>query len=103
MAVLTATELMPFQPVGSMFQRAFSVDVATQSATDEWIVTGLEKIVGVVGQACIGAGGQTSTPNFLLNVQGTAGTAGSSGGDLAIEITDATNATLNVTVIGYRG
>ena len=78
----------------------FTVAVASNDATDEWIVTGLSSIDAVIGCAVQGATAQTETPNFVINGQGTAATAGANPGDLGIEIPDTTNSTLHVTVLG---
>ena len=100
MAVLTATELGLRLPIGNRYQKSFTVAVASNDATDEWIATGFVSIDAVVGYAVHGATAQTETPNFVLNAQGTSATAGANPGDLAIEIPDVTNATLHVTVLG---
>jgi hypothetical protein len=100
MAVLTATELGLRLPIGNYFQKSFTVALTTNDATDEWIVTGFDEIISVTGGAVQGATAQTETPNFVINAQGTAATAGANPGDLGIEVPDTTNSTLHVTVIG---
>jgi hypothetical protein len=73
--------------------RSFQVTIINPSAEDEWVVTGLSKIVAVVGWAATAYGSTpvfyTNPPLFLLNSEGTAAGATDTPGCLGIEVSDA--------------
>lgn len=99
MAAITPTLVGVWQ-AGEYEFKTFRVAVTNANAADEWIDTGLQWIVGIVGFAPIGTAVVANAPAFKKNCQGTGGTedTASTGGDLAIE-SDATT-TYSVTVFG---
>lgn len=110
MAVVAHTEVTKKLPVGDRVQQTFSVLSAdiTAKAANEWIATGLSWIDTVVGITCFGTLPWSDTATtvdpvdaiFLLNAQGTGGTAGNNPGDLGIELPTATPVSVHITVIG---
>jgi hypothetical protein len=97
MAVLTATALTGKIPHGEHFCRTFSVTIANANAADEWIVTGLSKVITVLGIIRNGTAVGANLPAIVKNAAGTGQTADTTMGALALE-GDA--ATYEVTVVG---
>jgi len=98
MAVLAITSRTERAPMGSHWLQSFRVSCSTGTPTDEYVPTGLNKIISVVGCAVIGAAGGLSTVAFVKNARGSAGTEDTYGGDLGIEADDAR--VVEVTVLG---
>ena len=103
MAALTTTTIYNAPvPDGQAKFRVYKVTVASQSATDEWIATGGEEVLGVIGFSPLhGTAGLMPTLSIVLNASGTGATAGANPGNLGIETADATDAIINIGVI-YR-
>lgn len=100
MAALTATEIGLRLPMGNVFQQIYSVTVASQSATDEWIATGFRSIDSVWVSPMIGTAGAGTDVSVVLNAQGTGASSGANPGDLGIETVTTTNQIIHVGVIG---
>jgi hypothetical protein len=103
MAVLTTTTKMNYPvPDGQTKVRVYNVTVASQSATDEWIATGGEEVIAVLGVSPLnGTAGLTPNLSIVLNARGTGATAGANPGDLGIETADTTDVIVDITV-AYR-
>jgi hypothetical protein len=101
MAALTATQLGPdwTVPNGQYKIVTYSVSATNAAATDEWIATGGEEVLCVVGCSVIGTVPLTTTPVFVKNANGTGVTAGANPGNLGVEFTDATDITVDLTVM----
>jgi hypothetical protein len=86
-------------PADGQYKMAtYRVTTTDASQTDEWVATGGEEVLDVIGFAVDGTVSNLSA-SFVLNASGTGATAGANPGNLGIE-TEST-ATLNVTLL-YR-
>lgn len=83
MAQLAAVKVGDRIPAGRYFEQTFLVALTGTNPADEWIVTGFDEVVSVVGYAVIGTAGLADAPAFMLNLLGTGGAA--SAGALGIE------------------
>jgi len=101
MAALTATLGAEGRiPLGANYYiKRFTFTVANTAAADEWINTGFETVIGVLGGVNVRGVTKGST-NYVLNSVGTATAAGTTGGLLAVESDVA--AVHEVTVIGQE-
>ena len=86
MAVITATEGAEGRvPYGaSHFIRRFTFTVANTAAADEWINTGFETVIGVLGGVNVRGVTKGST-NYVLNAKGTGQAVDSTLGVLGVE------------------
>jgi hypothetical protein len=96
MAVLSATKIGDRIAVGRYFEQTFEVALSGTNPADEWIVTGFDEVVSVVGFAVIGTAGLADVPAFKYNLAGTGGAA--TPGALGME--SVTAQTIHVTVRG---
>jgi len=97
MAVLTITSRSAKMPMGPYWMQTFGVTAANPAASDEWIVTGFNNVVAVVGSVITGATEDIDTNCFLRNAEGT-GAAATSGGSLGVQVGAALP--IEVTVLG---
>lgn len=81
--------------------RTYSLASLTTDATDEWLWTGMDTIVGVVGYGHIDTDGAVEDLLFELNAQGTADTPGDVPGALGVE-GGSNEALVHITVLGVR-
>ena len=95
MAALTATRVTDRLPVGNLFMQTFRTTPGS-AAADEWIVTGFQTVLAVVGFSPLGA--TLASMNFVLNARGTGVTENTNQGDLGVE--SSTTGQFLVTVLG---
>lgn len=99
MAALSTTKRGDRVPVGQYWEQTFEVALTGTNPADEWIVTGFDEVVSVVGAVVIGTAGLADWPAFKMNLAGTGGA--STPGALGIE--SVTAQTIQVTVRGRAG
>ena len=100
MAVLSHTTKTAQLPMGDRVMQTFRVSALGTASDAEWIATGLSWIDAIVGYGASGAAGWVTTPVFMINAQGSGQTEGDHAGDLGVEVTNAGDNDLSVTVIG---
>ena len=100
MAALTATDLSGRVPHGKYVAITFSLTALGTDSATEWIATGLSNIIGILGYAVIGATLSLTPPAFQMNAQGTGVAVDVNPGDLGVEVGEAGENTLQVTVFG---
>jgi len=98
MAVLAVASRSARIPAGPYWMQSFITTTTAGAQDDEWIVTGFENVVAVLGDAVIGATAGTETNNYEKNQEGTAAAATAGFGLLGIETQAAL--TVEVTVLG---
>ena len=82
MAALTATQIGNREVLGDRTRLQFTATIANAAAADEWIATGMTKLLSAQVQT---TGTTTSGINVVLNARGTGVAAGTNLGDLGIE------------------
>lgn len=104
MAALIPSYTSPIFELNGRAMRTFTVSVTSDAAEDEWIVTGLGILEGVLGFAVLGTAAPvqnttdpTELPVFGLNLAGTGGDV--TNGALGIEVFSV-DQTIQVTVVG---
>ena len=95
MAALTATKVTDREPVGNLFMQTFRATPGS-AAADEYILTGFQTVLAVVGFAPMGA--TLASMNFVLNALGTGQTENTTQGALGVE--SSTTGQFQVTVLG---
>lgn len=104
MAALTIVSQSDWTRLESRFEKDYVLAqftaTTTADATDEWIESGMDTVLAVVGYAVMDTATvvPTETPNFGINVSGTGGAANPG----AIGVQTLLAQSISVTVIGTR-